>query len=121
MTYSWIEVRFGLGGTYELPDKDGVYVIAEIIDDRPNVRYVGSGNIYDRINDHQRSDEPNSCLKNVMSDTSNVKIRFTLIGDNTKMYNVEYTFYKYYLDHSHSLCNQRDPPGEFVPGLVPPF
>ena len=122
MTDTWsAEIGFAPTGKYEFPDEDGVYVIAEINDGTANVRYVGSGNLHDRIDDHLSSNEPNNCLKNVMSDTDNVKIKSIIINNDTDRDNIEYTCYKYYLDKDHSLCNEIAPPGEFITGITAPF
>ena len=115
------EIGFGSQGGYVFPDEDGVYVIAKIIDGIHNVRYVGSGNLHDRVNDHLSSTEPNNCLKDVMSNTHNVKIKSVVISNDANRSNVEYTCYKHYLGNGHNLCNKIDPPGQFISDMPVPF
>lgn len=123
MTITWSnEIGFGPNGTYEFPDNDGVYVIAQIIDGTAIVRYVGKGNIYDRMEAHKDwKNEQNECLADVMKDTSNVKVRSAIISDPTERANVEYTFYKHYLDNGHSLCNKIEPEGSWLSQIPLPF
>ena len=122
MTDTWSEeIGFSLNGKYEFLNEDGVYVIAEINDGISNVRYVGSGNLFDRITAHRSDNESNNCLKNVMSDTDNVKIKSIVIGNDEDRANTEYTCYKHYLDNGHNLCNKIAPYGKFVTGMTVPF
>lgn len=122
MTITWSGViGFGSTGTYEFPDEDGVYVMAEITGKESEVRYVGQGNIYTQIELHKSSNEPNPCLKGVMSDTSNVKVQWAIIADQTDRDNAEFTYWKHYSNEEHNLCNKISPPGEYVAGIPLPF
>lgn len=117
------KIGFSQNGTYEFPDEDGVYVIAEIgIDDKYHVRYVGQGNIYDRMEDHKDwSNEPNECLSAVMKYTGNVKVRSVVISDQDDRDNMEYTYWKYYTDNGHKLCNKIAPIGNWMANIPLPF
>jgi len=115
------EIGFAPNGTYEFPDEDGVYVIAKIIDGTSQVRYVGQGNIHDQMELHKSNNEPNSCLKTVMSDTSNTKVRSTTISNQTDRDNAEFTYWKHYVDNGHNLCNKIAPPGKWVANIPLPF
>lgn len=122
MTVTWSEViGFSSNGTRQPPDEDGVYVIAEVINNTYHVRYVGKGNILERMDVHTSSNEPNTCLKTVMSDTSNVKIRHAIINNETDRTNVEYTFWKYYTNGGHQLCNEIAPTGRWLDDITVPF
>ena len=122
MTVVWSQaIGFSPGGTYEFPDEKGVYAIAEIINNTPNVRYVGQGNIFDQMELHKSSNEPNNCLKKVMSDTSNVKVKSTTLSNQTERDNVEHTFYEHYIGKKHSLCNKITPSGKWHKGIPLPF
>lgn len=116
------EIGFSSTGTYEFPDADGVYVIAEIVGDKYHVRYVGQGNIYDRMESHKDwSNEPNDCLSLVMKYTGNVKVKSTIITNATERNNVEYTYWKHYVNQGHKLCNKIPPVGQFIDGIPLPF
>lgn len=122
MAVVWSQtIGFSPNGIYQFPEEDGVYVIAEIINGTPKVRYVGQGNIYDRMELHKSSNEPNACLKKVMSDTSNVQVRSAIINNQTERDDAEYTYYKYYLDNEHNLCNEIIPSGKWLVGIPTPF
>ena len=123
MNVDWSqEIGFAPNGTYQFPDEDGVYVIAEIIDGTLQVRYVGQGNIYDRMEDHKDwQNEPNECLAGVMKYTNDVKVKSTIISDQTERDNLEYTFWKHYVDNGHSLCNVVIPSGKWVADIPLPF
>src|SRR5438876_10652449 len=108
------EIGFGPNGTYQFPYADGVYVIAELTNGIPEVRYVGQGNIYERMEVHKSASESNPDLRIVMSDLSNVKVRSTIISNQTDRDNLEYTYWKYYTDKGHNLCNKVAPPGQWV-------
>jgi hypothetical protein len=117
------EIGFSSTGTYEFPDANGVYVIAEIgIDGKYHVRYVGQGNIHDRMEAHKDwSSEPNDCLSLVMKYTGNVKVKSTLLDNQTDRDNVEYTYWKHYQLNGHNLCNEIAPTGRFIEGIPLPF
>ncbi len=124
MTIVWSqEIGFSSNGTYEFPDTDGVYVIAEKgIDGKYHVRYVGQGNIYDRMEDHKDwQNEPNPCLALVMRYTGNVNVKSTILSNQTDRDNVEYTYWKHYTNQGHELCNKVAPTGRFIEGIPLPF
>ena len=71
---------------------------------------------------HMSDREPNSCLKAVMSNTSNVKMKFTSISNGTERDNIESTFYQHYKIKGHNLCNRISPPsGVWLGGITLPF
>ncbi len=123
MTITWSsEIGFGPNGTYVFPDDNGVYIIAQISNGVPNVRYVGKGNIHDRMESHTNwQNESNECLADIMKDPNNVRVKSTIISDSAEMANIEYTYYKYYLEKGHSLCNKIKPIGSVVIELPIPF
>lgn len=122
MSVNWSpEIGFGPNGIYQFPDADGVYVIAKITNGITEVRYVGQGNIYERMESHKNDDEPNSCLKIIMSDLSTIKVRSVLINNQTDRGNLEYTLWKHYANMGHKLCNKIPPPGQFIAGIAVPF
>ncbi len=101
------------GRPLKFPDTGGVYVIAC---DEPSdyIRYVGQGNIRDRMNVHENwHNEPNECLAKVMR-TGNVRIYFAEIPDARERNNVEHTLYVHYRKEGHTLCNESEPVGSYV-------
>ena len=87
MTITWSpEIGFAPNGPYTFPDADGVYVIAQVVDGITHVRYIGKGNIYERMESHKNwQSESNECLADVMKDTSNGKVRSAIISDSVEM------------------------------------
>ena len=117
------EIGFGPNGTYQFPDKDGVYVIAEVdVNGIYQIRYVGQGNIYDRMEAHKDwQNEPNECLSAVMKYTGSVKVKSVVIGKQEDRDNIEYTYWKHYSDKGHNLCNKIEPSGKWVAQIPLPF
>jgi hypothetical protein len=86
------------------------------------VRYVGQGNIYERMEDHKDwSNESNECLAFVMKYKGNVKVKSTILSNQTDRDNVEYTYWKHYVNQGHKLCNKVAPTGRFIEGIPLPF
>ena len=117
------EIGFSPEGTYEFPNEDGVYVIAQVLDDGTyNVRYVGQGNIYERMQAHKNFDtEQNECLAEIMSDTTNVKVRSVVASNEDERDNLEHTYYEHYRTQGHNLCNEISPHGKYLTGIFVPF
>ena len=100
-----------------LPDSDGVYTVAETRKQGVYTRYVGQGNIRDRINHHMSDGEKNDCLAEVMQ--GDVTVYFVLL-DKKWLDDVEYTVYKMYKDAGRNLCNKDKPPGKLINGVEIP-
>ena len=126
MKIEWESIRYVKSGTAknpkEFPQEDGVYVIAQKNDNVLEARYVGRGNINDRIDYHESNDEDNECVKSVMKDrVDKVKVYYvTLSGDEDRK-NIEYTLYKHYKNNNHRLCNKTVPEGKWITDLSLPF
>ena len=104
------KVGIGPTGTYEFPSDPGVYVFAEETAAGIIVRYVGrTDDLRQRINDHLAGSD-NDCLRRVLDDTTNVKIRVTVQGSKEIQKNIEHTCYVHYLSSGH-LCNDVEPEG----------
>ena len=56
-----------------------------------------------------------------MKYTNDVKVKSTIISDQTERDNLEYTFWKHYVDNGHSLCNVVTPSGKWVADIPLPF
>ena len=65
--------------------------------------------------------EQNACLKKVMSNTDNVEVRSAVIKDKDKRDNLEYTYFKWYKNNEHPLCNENIPHGELLEDISIPF
>ena len=117
------EIGFSYNGTYEFPPEDGIYVIAQLLDDGTyNVRYIGQGNIYDRMEHHKNYEtEKNECLAQVMSNTTNVKVRSVVVPNEEERDNLEHTYYKQYMEQKHKLCNENTPHGKYLEDTFAPF
>ncbi|MDI1496265.1 MAG: hypothetical protein K8823_1573 [Cenarchaeum symbiont of Oopsacas minuta] len=117
------EIGFTPTGGYVFPNEDGVYVIAQVLEDGTyNVRYVGQGNIYDRMEDHKNFEtEQNECLAEVMRYATNVKVRSVVVSNEEERKNLERTCYEYYMAQGHNLCNEIKPHGEYLEGITVPF
>ena len=122
MAVNWSkEVQPVPGRMDEFPDDDGVYVIAQVVN-IDLVRYVGQGNIRDRMTQHQDYyNEPNQCLRNVMRNTHNVKVCYAIIPNRKERNDVEYTLYAAYLYYGHQLCNKIEPAGDPIHRMRVPF
>ena len=67
------------------------------------------------MEDHKNwQSEPNPCLASVMKYNGNVKVRSTIIDKQEDRNDVEYTYWKYYSDSGHALCNEITSTGEWV-------
>ncbi len=124
MSVEWSkEIRYGGGGSYEWPGYDGVYVIAKKSNNNLFARYVGQGNIKERMSAHENwKTEENDCLKEIMKNRDEfTKVFHAEIKDDQDRNNAEYTLYAYY-GGKDNLCNEIDPPlGETIYTLNFPF
>ena len=108
-----------LGDVGDLPNSNGVYVIAEPSDeDAVFTRYVGKGNIRKRIIDHMSDSEPNSCLAKIMR--NKVVVRFVVLS-KIDLDDVEHTVYRKYKNAGRNLCNRYEPAGTMITELNLPF
>ena len=116
-------IVFGGKGGYVWPDYDGVYVIAEKIDQKLVAKYVGQGQIDSRMEDHKDwKNEPNECLKKVMKDRdSNTTVYHAEINNDDNRDNAEYTIWYNYGGSIGLLCNEISPPGKFDSTVEFPF
>jgi len=121
MELEWSKgIIYEKGGKFKWPDKEGVYVIAKEIDKKLKARYVGQGNLCDRMKVHESDDEPNMCLKKVMSDRDDVKVYYAKVAKQTDRENVEYTLVSLY-GGIENLCNETTPIGELDYTVNGPF
>lgn len=111
-------------GQFDLPkwtETKGVYVIAEIENNNLIARYVGQGDIPVRMVAHQRTDERNEDLRNLMqSRTGNVRVYHVGIISEEERNDAEHTSYIHY-DKISKLYNIDKPPGNYVGGMNIPF
>jgi len=121
MKLEWSDgIIYVIGGKHQYPKHEGVYVIAKKIDGKKKARYVGRGNIYDRMKVHESDDEPNSCLKKVMSDRDNLVVHYAKVPNQTERENAERTLFDYF-GGAEKLCNEVMPEGQFIPTMNVPF
>lgn len=85
------------------------------------VKYVGrTGNLQERIAGHIKGSE-NDCLKAVLDDYGDVKIRATIqAGENVRK-NTGHTCYRHYRSLGHALCNDALPEGRYLGEIQWPF
>ena len=103
------------------PDKDGVYVISELIEEEQVARYVGKGNICVRISAHKDNSEKNKKLKDLMQNRPyKYRIHFALVSDETDMSNAEYTLFTHY-GGLPKLYNENIPKGILDKTVTFPF
>ena len=113
-------ITYSTGGKFTYPKYSGVYIIAKTIDGIKKAKYVGQGNIYERMKVHESDDEPNSCLKKTMSNRDDIKVFYTEIKNETDRDNAEFTLYNFY-GGSDNLCNENTPFGEYDYDISGPF
>lgn len=116
-------VGISLYGQYRFPRAPGVYVFAQV-DARgaTHVRYVGqASNLDDRIYAHLGGYGNNMCLKTVLGNALNVRIRAAVQYDKGARANLEHTYYKHYSKRRHRLCNALKPKGRYLEGVMLPF
>ena len=106
-------------GDFKYPMDDGVYVIASKKNGKKVAQYVGQGNIYQRMFDHEKGSEQNSCLKTVMKDRDNLVVYYAKIARQTERDNAERTLVDYF--GINNLCNEVMPSGNFDPTINAPF
>lgn len=122
MMLTWSkEIRYVSGGTHTYPKSDGVYVISKKIGKKSYPKYVGQGNLRERMDMHESKNEPNSCLKKVMDDRDYVRVHYAKVSGQTNLDNAEYTLWYYYGGTLGKLCNEIVPSGETVYDLNFPF
>ena len=110
------------GGSYRFPAAPGVYVFAEALAVGFNVRYVGRAvDLQERIDAHFQGSGGNDCLRNLLYNPHNVRIRITYQPDIRQQMNVEHTCYMHYYALGHALCNTSVPKGTFLGGMYLPF
>ena len=103
-------------GTFEWPKKRGVYVIANNSNGTVTARYVGQGNLSQRIQDHKNSED--DCVKKALDE--NRKIYYVLESDEAKRSNIEHTLYHEY-GGREKLCNKEEPRGRMIDTNLPKF
>lgn len=111
------EIFYQQGGTLKYPKHEGVYVIALKINGKKKAKYVGQGNIYERMNVHESKNEPNDCLKKVMGDRDNVFAYYALVPHQQDRDNAERSLVDYF--GLPTLCNEQLPMGDIV-NINPP-
>lgn len=98
------------------PSSKGVYVIANFDGTDIIARYVGKGDINQRIADHKDSTE--ECMEKALDD--NRKIYYSVIGSETDRSNIEHTLYHRYGGMEDKLCNDQEPEGNLIDVNGPP-
>ena len=94
------------------PSWNGIYVIAEITGPKlVRVRYVGKGNIAERIADHTSGTDRNKCMIELMR--TKVKVKYAKIDSTTKRSDAEHSLYDIYAKR-HKLCNEKVPDGDKI-------
>ena len=99
------------------PPKNGAYVIAE---NKKFPRYVGIGNIHDRMDFHESERETNSNLKRLMANRTNSVVVAYVLCSESDSENIERTLYTEY-SLSYSLYNEKKPNGEIIELELPNF
>lgn len=113
-------IHYESGGNFTWPKSEGVYVIAKEIDGKIKAKYVGQGNLYERMTAHEGKDEQNTCLKKVMDDRDNVKVYYAKVTNQVDRENAEYTLFQLY-GGTDKLCNQIAPVGQLDYEIKGPF
>lgn len=107
--------------TVPYPDEDGVYVLSELTTEGQIARYVGKGNIRERISTHKDDTEQNKDLKDLMQNRPyQYRIDFALVSNETDMSNAEYTVFTRYGGIT-KLYNDVIPPGVWDDTVTVPF
>lgn len=99
------------------PPKNGAYVIAE---NKKFPRYVGIGNIHDRMDFHESERETNSNLKRLMANRTNSVVVAYVLCSESDSENVEHTLYNRY-SVCYNLYNEREPNGKIIELGLPNF
>lgn len=121
MQLEWSKpIHYETDGTFKWPKTEGVYVIAKEIDAKMKAKYVGQGNLYERMTAHEGKDEQNTCLKKVMSDRDNLKVYYAKVPKQTDRENAEYTLFHLY-GGTEKLCNEVAPIGKLDYEIKGPF
>lgn len=120
MNINWKSIHYETGGTFTWPKKQGVYVIAKKIYGKMKAQYVGQGNLNERMVLHESTNEPNSCLKKVMSNRDNLKTYYAIMPYQTDRENTEYTLVNIY-GGLENLCNDIMPVGNLDYDINGPF
>jgi len=103
------------------PDEDGVYVISELIEKGQIARYVGKGNIRERISAHKDDTEQNKDLKDLMQNRLyQYRVDFALVSNETDMSNAEFTLFTHY-GGIPKLYNDVIPTGVWDDTVTVPF
>jgi len=103
----------------DYPDENGVYVIAEKLDNEIRARYVGQGNIKQRISDHKNDNGVNDELEDLMQNRKNdYRIYYSLLSNQTDMDNAEFSVFTGY-GGLKKLYNKKIPSGTLVPINLP--
>ena len=120
---NWNIVRYltpknGGYGFTGYPSKMGAYVIVE---GKIFPRYVGMGNIHDRMKVHlSQKLEENSRLKQLMVKRDNSVVVAYVLCSETEAKNIECTLYNRY-GGKDNLYNEQDPTGEIIEAESPNF
>ncbi|WP_299293584.1 hypothetical protein [Nitrosopumilus sp.] len=100
-------------------EEKGVYIIANTLGQTNQIaRYVGKGDIAERINAHKRDNK--KCMQEATDE--NRHIYYALVPDETMRSNIEHTLYYGYGGDKGKLCNDKDTPpkGEKIQINYPP-
>lgn len=120
MNITWKSIHYETGGTFTWPKKQGVYVIAKKINGKMKAQYVGQGNLNERMESHESKNEPNTCLKKVMSNRDNLETYYAILLNQTDRENIEYTLMNIYGGLAN-LCNEVMPVGNLDYDIKGPF
>lgn len=120
MNIIWSNIHYETGGTFRWPKEEGIYVIAKEINNKYKAQYVGQGNLHERMQEHESKDEPNVCLKDVMSNRDNLKTFYAKVPNQTDRENAEFTLFVLY-GGLEKLCNEITPTGKYDYTIKGPF
>jgi len=121
MELEWSKpIHYATGGSFTWPNTEGVYVIAKEVNTKLKAKYVGQGNLRERMGEHESKSESNSCLKNVMSSRDDLKVHYAKVSYQSDRENIEFTLFQLYggLD---KLCNEITPTGNYDYTIKGPF
>lgn len=92
-----------------VPNEDGVYALCTLqSDDTYKVRYVGQGNIQDRLKYHLSEQEQNEDLKNHISKGYTMKVFYAIVATQADRDSIELFLYNRF----QPRYNHNTPPAE---------
>lgn len=118
-TLYWKEISFyqnNLSSLDSLPEKDGVYIIAEL---SGKVIYVGKGNICQRLRCHLRDDEQNDALRKIVQSGQSLCAYYATTPSD-EMTGIELYLYNHYRNNgflTNEYCPCADSSEEIVVNL----